>query len=690
MFRKYLFLIIIACIPIVLLSSNPYAFEGKTHSDINKYIAENTLDGFSLNTYLIDELGIQGGAQISFEYNKVNKTITNWLGYGGEMEDDPLLRTFNHFYNPLTNQGLKGIITSSLAWTQLPAGMQSPGGKYSWHDVRGYFYNALTAIDETTRDNNFADTFRGLGQLIHLVQDSSVPWHTRDDAHPGASLGYGKIFSDYYEKWVAGKNKLGEPNFIIDSSIAPIFFDYSEINESNSIATVPIANLVDMNKYAGSDPDPSVTLSSAIGLAEYSNANFLSDDTMFSGFSYPYILETKIIKDEDNNKWYFTSNGIGEKVDHLARISAASILRNIFLTGNLTRIPAIVDEVCYKDYADLLIPRAMGYSSQLLKYFFRGTIEVSIPADGFYAMTDNTVNGFTSIKLKALNTTENSDAMTNGTIQLVVKYRLSSADPFKNYTEGEYPDTSDDFYYIVASEKNGTSAIPSGSAVELSFDLSETPVPLWATDVYLQVVYKGVLGNEKDAIAVGFKDISEPTPIELFNNMDKICLDTTWYDAGSAAAIAYVDNLGNMNGVADEWDVYSHDLQDIYYRFYPAGTGPYQASSAEGEHQYYIGSVKAGEFDKSLYILSDYEYECSYIATPKVDSSDSFIHYNMQKTVTWPAIKNQFDWDGAEYIRAVGTFYEFRGVLIWGGIRAINKSYPDSEDTEACLYEELE
>lgn len=59
--------------------------------------------------------------------------------------------------------------------------------------------------------------------------------------------------------------------------------------------------------------------------------------------------------------------------------------------------------------------------------------------------------------------------------------------------------------------------------------------------------------------------------------MDMICFNGEWRVAGDPALIAYVDdpvNGGNDNGIADEFDVYPHDLLNIYIRFYPSGGPP--------------------------------------------------------------------------------------------------------------------
>jgi hypothetical protein len=179
----------------LLCTSSIYSLETDTHEEINEYIARNTLNGFLLETYLKDQLGMQSGVEEIVN----SKKIWRWFRDGGLKEDKPYwwmpyLRSVNHFHNPLTDQGFSGIWgtgflsgSSSIQWSQWPLGAQSiivlGSGNYSWHDVRDYFYKALTLTNKADRETNFAETFRGLGQVMHLVEDLSVPEHTRDDGH---------------------------------------------------------------------------------------------------------------------------------------------------------------------------------------------------------------------------------------------------------------------------------------------------------------------------------------------------------------------------------------------------------------------------------------------------------------------------------------------------------------------------
>jgi len=61
-----------------------------------------------------------------------------------------------------------------------------------------------------------------------------------------------------------------------------------------------------------------------------------------------------------------------------------------------------------------------------------------------------------------------------------------------------------------------------GPAVPIDqvFDFSADPIPVNATDLFIQVIYRGQLGHEPDGIAVGTHDVREPTYIGIFNNTD--------------------------------------------------------------------------------------------------------------------------------------------------------------------------
>ena len=65
---------------------------------------------------------------------------------------------------------------------------------WSWPSARVRYYQALTEADPVIREALWADLFRALGQVMHLVVDASVPEHTRNDMHPFGAVKLGNSY----------------------------------------------------------------------------------------------------------------------------------------------------------------------------------------------------------------------------------------------------------------------------------------------------------------------------------------------------------------------------------------------------------------------------------------------------------------------------------------------------------------
>jgi hypothetical protein len=106
-----------------------------------------------------------------------------------------LARYTNHFYDPVHGGSgyMSGTFPSSLIWglETIDIGTQD----YSYKDARGYFYKGLTLLDNEQRKRSLAAAFRAIGHAIHLVQDMAQPQHTRDDSH-----GSGSLFESFTER----------------------------------------------------------------------------------------------------------------------------------------------------------------------------------------------------------------------------------------------------------------------------------------------------------------------------------------------------------------------------------------------------------------------------------------------------------------------------------------------------------
>ena len=712
-------------------------------------------DVSNLNAYLKTSLGFSKGldTHLPSDSTDPNKTILKLLTAGSTAEDSPSCRASNHFHDPLKAWGESGMSDepwwlnrkcsswspwySDIIWA---TGQETKGGLtvtrrnqiMGWDNARTYLYNALISGVQTERETNLTKTFQSLGNVLHLLQDMAVPAHVRNDftshiAFNGkTSSEFVRWFGNHYEYYV--QNHQGT----ITNQTAQL----------PSFTNTRLTDFWDTDQYKGITP----LKDNSIGLAEFTNANYISDSTipytirsLKHIYTYPKIDDPNIqicIDYEPGStkkRVYLSRKDRGacppiteaRSADHFAALGlwndfSVNTIIDAVLNLDLTVLatPVSLDDNVHKTYANDILPRAVGYSAKLLDYFFRGSIEITVPisappsSNGVYSMIDATQAGFnpattkfTTIKLRAKNTTSTNEDMTNGTIELVVKYKTALADPF----QGGLVATSADFSYAVVPEKNGISSLSRTAYTELNFDLGQKSIPLWATDVYLQVVYHGKLGNEDGAVAVGFKDISEPTPVDMFNNMDKICINGSWHEAGSPEAIDQVDTTPK-DGIADEADVYAHNLNNIYLRFSPYSEVPPYYFALPSVHDVAIDNLYAGDPVRAVYILSDDMVNIGhYMSWVTTDPDDQWIYNDFNRLWWFYTVKRQTDYSEDSglcggsppcYIdvypehldvfpsEITPAFFTFRNTSMWGGSVKIleNSPYPDGS---TCSYDLL-
>jgi len=232
--------------------------------------------------------------------------------------------------------------------------------------------------------------------------------------------------------------------------------------------------------------------------------------------------------------------------------------------------------------ADVMLPRAVGYTAGMIDYFFRGRLDVETTRSGVLAVlnqgsthsmnaygypcngsaaSDNCgIFGFNHLRLRVHNTTP--DITVSGTGSVVPQAMAST-------TSGSLANSNFTGPYLVAIARyhrnacytpalggipiqtaSGTITNPAPScaagsirtpyqevsvsnsaaidaatlngtsAADVEFDFGNDPIPVNATDLIIQVVYRGPLGQESDGIAVGSLDIAEPTFAAFWNNTD--------------------------------------------------------------------------------------------------------------------------------------------------------------------------
>jgi hypothetical protein len=545
-----------------------------THKGLSEYAAETSILSANNGDYL-KNLGFNLGLEEVFTWGVNKQTVTKWIREGADLEDNGS-RPFNHFHNPLQpwlNAGLWGSNQSALLWSQSYNESQQPmADDWSWQRTRKLYHLALTSWNPVSRSMFFAETFRGVGQQMHLIQDMAVPTHVRNDAHPLDPFIGTNGHGHYFETWTKNNiTNLGQLKAFAPTPVIPqLVFSAPTDTSVNVAALAPITNFYDTNQYVGTNP----STNNNIGLAEYTNANYFSDDTISmpgiwtsSSHSFPYpnagstnlqdyinnnaIPSTVTAEDGVTDLGFWIQKTGSEPITHFVKPGYFTTpLYSTLGGGAVYERTFFLDDECHHDYAEKLLPRAVGYSAGILNYFFRGTLEISTPSAYVYSIIDGSAvpQQFAKIKAKVKNTTPNENVGT-GSFQAVARYKV-----IPNYTPdlSNYPPDGSVMtntpYLFSVSTATVISSLSSTTPEEFTFDFSNSPIPAGITDLTLQVAFKGTLGNEADnAVAVGMRDLMEPTHLALWNLTDMFSLDGHLYTAGTITNDP--DLLARTNGV---------------------------------------------------------------------------------------------------------------------------------------------
>lgn len=326
----------------------------------------------------------------------------------GAVDEDSGSRPLNHFYNPITNVGLADLSSGapSLVWAYNHADNQ-----FDWRDARDAYRRAFSAGTAAQRNTEMGNAFYALGHVIHLVQDAGQPQHTRNDAHltyfPGAP------YEDYCH------TNYGTPAAISTLALAGI---PSFASTPTTLGGIPgsFAGYWDTDQYTGQAGF--TVFGSTPGLAEYSNAYFLTDDTMFGtfrsgflrrpgmagltvklteaiensstaarhSFPHPSLFNTDLASFYPATTTKVTLQREGEDlagavhyISLVVRDATGTVVRtmpNLFLVNHNTIFDDEIgfDTTTYQTYAADLLPQTVAYSAGLLNYFFRGKIDIQV------------------------------------------------------------------------------------------------------------------------------------------------------------------------------------------------------------------------------------------------------------------------------------------------------------------------
>jgi len=217
--------------------------------------------------------------------------------------------------------------------------------------------------------------FRALGDVLHLVQDMAQPQHTRNDAHsPPNSILIPDI--QVYEKYINAR--------ALGASFECL---------GDTPKTIPGKKLI----YAGYSADGLIKKygdffdePSGKGLANYSNANFFTAGTNFGNVEYANPPSNAGSYQQRNVTINFQPcihTGLSDGSVTLFERNVTDMLTDTTKVIPLTAkglwsiAPAVPDIIrytmtqqIYDAMADDLIPKAVGYSAELINYYFRPRI----------------------------------------------------------------------------------------------------------------------------------------------------------------------------------------------------------------------------------------------------------------------------------------------------------------------------
>jgi hypothetical protein len=356
----------IALILIAVSTEPVYAYKEQIHRVISLKAWDR------VNVDLNKRIGIQQATDI------MGATPRTHVGQGSYDEDD-IPNPLNHFYDPIHGAALSVPVLACmpLGTTAKTRAVGGVGNEYSTWAARQYLRSALLAANDSQRQIFLRALFLSLGHSIHLLQDMAQPEHTRNDQHltlMGIEVG--------------------------DAPQASIWEEWG------------IANLLGVNPAVSYDGYPNVGLATAgdyfshsgnKGLAQFSNLNFVTQDTNYGDYSltddcYFYALpdinaaapRTEVVNEAVRDAFGgVTVMPITERIytsfpqDYYSGAPETDPFHTFYSSLDLeTRTLPPGNDVyslgdgSYLTRASMLIPRAVGYSAGYLDHFFRGSIDV--------------------------------------------------------------------------------------------------------------------------------------------------------------------------------------------------------------------------------------------------------------------------------------------------------------------------
>lgn len=167
----------------------------------DQYLKNCSLDGKETKGDAWDpDMGIPLGIEdvtsgkITYKSEERSKDIRGWIISGGFSADEPEApQALRHFYDPIREPHYLTDVINDLPWVHKYNPRTSAldwafndtdnnANKFSFPMAKKYFREAL-AMEDAPHNIRYGNSWRAVGETMHLLSDMTVPAHVRDDCH---------------------------------------------------------------------------------------------------------------------------------------------------------------------------------------------------------------------------------------------------------------------------------------------------------------------------------------------------------------------------------------------------------------------------------------------------------------------------------------------------------------------------
>ena len=289
----------------------------------------------------------------------------------GSKDEDAFGRWMRHYYDPMNDKGLVyfGVNwQSSKEWAndsvaQATYKIQDAPEKTMYGTVKDLFSgNTDYSWERAIYEYAWGDKKRGLdslGHILHLIEDATVPDHTRNDAHPA----FGEIIKEKYPNAPEVISSFLKNSDNTDASPYESFakFDLNSLNIAEELKNKKPIILSSLNEYFNE-------------LTRYSNNNFFSRDTISeSQYSSPKPISfmDKILSDGRITTFGIGKDNFGNY--YLVRLPHKSNWRELITLDNNAEIKLSIqdtDNLILTNYWFRLSNQSILHGAGVIKLFF--------------------------------------------------------------------------------------------------------------------------------------------------------------------------------------------------------------------------------------------------------------------------------------------------------------------------------